>query len=436
VEVGVFGIGYVGAVSAGCLARDGHNVLAVDVAANKVRPINQGLSPIIEPGLQDIIHDAVKAGRLRATTSAKTAIHASEISFVCVGTPSAPNGSLDTTYLEGATIQIGEALRAKNDYHSVVYRSTMLPGTMEKKVIPGLERASGKRAGIDFGIGYMPEFLRESTAIRDYDEPGAIIFGARDDITLARLHELHKNVSGKRLTVDITTAEAIKYVNNAWHALKISFANEVGNICKSAGLDGYDVMDALCSDHRLNISPAYLKPGFAFGGSCLPKDLRALRYMARTNEVDTPILDATLTANERQLARAYEMVAAHGKRNIGILGLSFKADTDDLRESPLVELAERLYGRGYDIRIFDPNIQIKKLTGANLKYVRARLPHLSAHLCNDLDQMIRRSDVLIVGNAALGREVLRDLDPAKPVVDLVRVDPTKRTAGSYHGICW
>jgi GDP-mannose 6-dehydrogenase len=436
VEVSIFGIGYVGAVSAGCLARDGHNVIAVDVAINKVKPINQGLSPIVEPGLQSIIHDAVRARRLRATTSAKIAIHSSEISFVCVGTPSASNGSLDMTHLHGVTGQIGDALRAKNAFHSVIYRSTMLPGTMEGKVIPHLERTSGKRAGVDFGIGYMPEFLRESTAIRDYDDPGAVIFGARDEVTLSRLHELHKFALGEKLTVDITTAEAIKYVNNAWHALKISFANEVGNICKSVNLDGYDVMEALCADHRLNISPAYLKPGFAFGGSCLPKDLRALRYLARSNEIETPILDATLAANERQLARAFDMIAAHRKRNVGFLGLSFKADTDDLRESPLVELAERLYGRGYDIRIFDPHIQIKKLTGANLKYVRGRLPHLSAHLCNDRDEVIRRSEIIVVGNAALGREVLPHLDPKTIVIDLVRVDSSRRTGGPYHGICW
>ena len=435
-EVSVFGIGYVGAVSAGCLARDGHNVLAVDVAPIKVRPLNRGQSPIVEPGLDAIIGDAVRSKRLRATTNAKSAIYGTEISFVCVGTPSASNGSLDMTHLEGVTTQIGQALAAKNDYHSVVYRSTMLPGTMEAKVIPQLERVSGKRAGTDFGIGYMPEFLRESTAIRDYDDPGAIIFGVRDERTVDRLHELHKLALGERLVVDITTAEAIKYVNNAWHALKISFANEVGNICKSVGLDGYDVMNALCLDQRLNISPAYLKPGFAFGGSCLPKDLRALRHMARLKEIDTPVLDATLTANERQLARAYEMIASCGKRTVGFLGLSFKAGTDDLRESPLVELAERLYGRGYDIRIFDPNIQIKKLTGANLRYVRARLPHLGAVLCNDMSQVLRRSDVIVIGNAALGREALPQIDDTKFVVDLVRVDSEKRSSGAYQGICW
>jgi len=340
-------------------------------------------------------------------------------------------------HLEAVTEQIGEVLAKKNEYHSVIYRSTMLPGTMDDILIPMLEKRSGKSAGKDFGIGYHPEFLRESTAIRDYDDPGIIVIGRRDPLTFDRMMEIYRNFRQAPVAVDLRTAEAIKYTNNAWHALKISFANEIGNVCKAASVDGHVVMDILCADRRLNISPAYLKPGFAFGGSCLPKDLRALRYKAHQLDVSTPILDATLTANDIQLQRAYRMVSESGCRKVGVIGLSFKSGTDDLRESPFVELCETLYGRGFEVAIYDPNIQIEKLTGANLSYVRSRLPHLAQLLTTRVEDVLDHAEVLVLGNPQVARDVLERW-PAedKQIVDLVRVSSSRRSNGNYQGICW
>ncbi|MEE1611667.1 UDP-glucose/GDP-mannose dehydrogenase family protein [Microvirga sp. CF3016] len=435
-QISVFGIGYVGAVSAACLANDGHNVIAVDPNPQKVGPLNEGISPIVEPGLEEMIKGGISSKRLVATSDVREAVQGTDLSFVCVGTPSRSNGSLDTAYVSAAAEQIGAAIREKNDFHSVVMRSTILPGTMESIVLPALERASGRQAGVGFGVAYYPEFLRESTAIADYYDPGAIIFGRHDQATVDRLVDLHKIFKVEPKIVSIRTAEAVKYTNNAWHALKISFANEIGNICKEAGIDGHTVMEVLCADTRLNISKAYLKPGFAFGGSCLPKDLRALRFAARKLDVPTPILDATMEANEEQLRRAYSMVAATGKRRIGIIGLSFKPETDDLRESPLVELAERLYGRGYDIRIYDPNIQVAKLTGANLQFVKAHLPHLTSLLTADIDEVIDHAEAFVLGNRDEAKRLMAALSDDRPLIDLVRIDQTRCSGDLYQGICW
>lgn len=435
-HVSIFGIGYVGAVSAACLSRDGHRVVAADVNSDKVDSINAGQSPVVEPGLQQLIQDGVSRGALSATLDTERAVRESDLSFVCVGTPSAPNGSLDVSYLLNVTEQIGDAVRRKNAHHSVVYRSTMLPGTMDGVLIPRLEAAAGKTAGEGFGIGYYPEFLRESSAIRDYDDPGTVVFGKRDERTFERLMEIHRRFPGQPIVVDLRAAEAIKYANNAWHALKISFANEIGNICKAADIDGHTVMSVLCADTRLNISPVYLRPGFAFGGSCLPKDLRALRYKARQLEVPTPVLDAMLTANEIQIGRAFQMVAASGLRRVGMIGLSFKSGTDDLRESPFVELCEMLHGRGYEIRIYDPNIQIGKLTGANYQYVRSRLPHLASLLTTQIDDVIDHAEVLVLGNAEVARQVLKRTEDDKYIVDLVRVEQGIRSDERYQGLCW
>jgi GDP-mannose 6-dehydrogenase len=435
-QISVFGIGYVGAVSSACLANDGHHVIAVDPNPQKVGPLNEGISPIVEPGLDELIQSGIRSRRLVATGDVREAVHGTDISFVCVGTPSRPNGSLDTSYVTAAAEQIGRAIREKNSFHSVVMRSTILPGTMESIVLPALERASGRQAGVGFGVAYYPEFLRESTAISDYYDPGAIIFGRHDQATVDRLIELHKIFKVEPRIVSIRTAEAVKYTNNAWHALKISFANEIGNICKEAGIDGHAVMDVLCADTRLNISKAYLKPGFAFGGSCLPKDLRALRFAARKLDVPTPILDATMDANEEQLRRAYSMVAATGKRRIGIIGLSFKPETDDLRESPLVELAERLYGRGYDIRIYDPNIQVSKLTGANLQFVKTHLPHLTSLLTGDVNEVVNHAEVFVLGNREEAKRLLSVVQDDRPLIDLVRIDQARCSSDFYQGICW
>jgi GDP-mannose 6-dehydrogenase len=435
-QISVFGIGYVGAVSSACLANDGHHVIAVDPNPQKVGPLNEGISPIVEPGLDELIQGGIRSRRLVATSDVREAVNSTDLSFVCVGTPSRSNGSLDTSYVTAAAEQIGAAIREKNSFHSVVMRSTILPGTMESIVLPALERASGRQAGVGFGVAYYPEFLRESTAISDYYDPGAIIFGRHDQATVDRLLDIHKIFKVEPRVVSIRTAEAVKYTNNAWHALKISFANEIGNICKEAGIDGHAVMDVLCADNRLNISKAYLKPGFAFGGSCLPKDLRALRFAARKLDVPTPILDATMDANEEQLRRAYSMVAATGKRRVGIIGLSFKPETDDLRESPLVELAERLYGRGYDIRIYDPNIQVSKLTGANLQFVKAHLPHLTSLLTADVNEVVDHAEVFVLGNREEAKRLLNIVQDDRPLIDLVRIDQARCSGDFYQGICW
>jgi len=438
-RVSVFGIGYVGAVSAGCLAKDGNQVVAVDPNAVKVATLNGGRSPIVEPGLEPVLADQVASGRLRAVGDPAAAIRDTDLSFVCVGTPSRFNGSLDTGYVLRAAEEIGAALKEKRSYHVVVVRSTILPGTMEATIIPALARASGKTPGIDFGVAYYPEFLREGTAIRDYYDPGAIVFGAFDGDreSIDRLSELNGHLAVAPQVVPIRTAEAIKYANNCWHAVKISFSNEMGNIFKAAGIDSHLVMDILCSDTRLNISRAYMKPGFAFGGSCLPKDLRALRFKARELDVPTPVLDSALVANEYQLRRAYDMVAELGVRRVGLVGLSFKSDTDDLRESPLVELAERMHGKGYDLRIYDPSVSYGALTGANLHYVRSHIPHLSTLLADDIETVCDHAEVLVVGYQGAAAKRALELCRGKiPVVDLVRVDPASRRDGRYDGICW
>ena len=353
-KISIFGIGYVGTVSAACLARDGHDVVAVDVNQGKVNTINEGLSPIVEPRLGESIQAAIRADRLRATTDPSAAILSTDISLICVGTPAQDNGSLDTAFVSRVAQEIGESLRNSTNYHSVVMRSTMLPGTMEKVIIPILERFSGKRAGQDFGIAYFPEFLREGIAIGDYDNPGAIVLGVEDDPrTLQRLMQIHAKFSVAPQVMSIRAAEAVKYANNAWHATKISFANELGLLCKAMDVDSHEVMKALVSDTKLNISPAYLKPGFAFGGSCLPKDVSALRHTGKMADVDTPLLDGVLQANENQIRSAFRLIAATEKRKIGLVGLSFKPDTDDLRYSPMLEIAERLIGRGYELAIYD-----------------------------------------------------------------------------------
>ncbi len=436
-RVSIFGAGYVGVVSSACLASAGHQVIAVDPNEEKINIVNQGRSPIVEEGLEELLLDAHQRGALRGSHDVGEAIANSDLSFVCVGTPSRANGSLDTQYVQKVCEEIGQQLAWKSDFHSVVIRSTVLPNTMRDLVIPTLEQASGKAAGTDFGIAFYPEFLREGTAIEDYFRPEISVFGVRDDITLTRLRELTSAVSAKEIATEIEIAEGVKYACNCWHAVKISFANEVGNVFKSADVDSHKVMEILCMDRRLNISPAYLRPGYAFGGSCLPKDLRAIRYLAKQNDVSTPLLSATLLANQQQVDRAFDMIAHQGLRKVGMLGLSFKAGTDDLRESPLVELAERLLGKGYDLRIFDRNVDVSALIGSNLKFVQSRLQHLSSLMQDDLDEIIDRSDVIIVGNGDAGfRDVPSRLRPDQKLIDLVRVDAQRVSDEQYHGICW
>ena len=436
-RISVFGIGYVGAVAAACLARDGHRVVAIDVDQNKVDAIAAGRSPIVEPGLAELIATVVREGRLTATSDAAVGTLTTDVSFVCVGTPANGNGSLDVKFVRRVAEEIGRGLAAKAEYHLVIVRSTTLPGTTEEIVIPAIEAASGKRAGIDFGVAYLPEFMREGTAIADYDQPGLIVFGVGDDRSLEMLRELHADAPVKPQVMAIRAAEAVKYASNAWHAVKISFANEIGRISKALGIDGQDVMDAVCRDTKLNISSAYMKPGFAFGGSCLPKDIRALRHRALAAEVDTPLLDAVMKTNENQIAAAYEMVRATGKRRVGFFGLSFKPETDDLRYSPLVELAERLIGRGFQIKIFDTIVRLSRLTGANLRYVTEHLPHLADLLVEDASAIVAHSEVVVIGNRQAAAPAMACIESqGVTVIDLVRLDPKRRSAENYHGICW
>jgi GDP-mannose 6-dehydrogenase len=436
-RLSIFGLGYVGCVSAACLARRGHDVVGTDVNADKVRMINDGASPIVEPGAGDLIAEMVAAGRLRATTDPAEAVAASDISLVCVGTPSNKNGSLDLTYVKRACQQIGEAIAAKGRYHIVAIRSTMLPGTVEGTVIPTLEVFSGLRAGRDFGVAINPEFLREGTSLADFDNPPFTLIGADDEDAAAQLRRLYADLDAQVLVVGVREAEMVKYTCNCFHALKVTFANEIGNICKAAGVDSHVVMDVFCQDTKLNLSPYYLKPGFAFGGSCLPKDLRAMVYKARELDVEVPVLGSVLASNRQQVERAVDMVLRTGRRNVGVLGLSFKPGTDDLRESPMVTLIEALIGKGMKLSIYDREVELARLFGANKEYIERGIPHISSLLKPRLEDVIDGSDVIVIGKKEDEFRMLSDkLDNGRVIIDLVRMFDVKAPAASYQGMCW
>ena len=434
--ISIFGLGYVGAVSAACLAQLGHRIIGVDVSAVKVETINAGRSPIVEHGLDELMREGVESGCIQATSDAMRAVEETDISLVCVGTPSRPNGSLDLTAVGRVAESIAMALARKDRYHVLVVRSTMLPGSTDERIIPVLEEFSNRRLGDDFGVAYNPEFLREGSSIRDFHEPPYTIIGGSDDRALDAVAELYAGVSAPVHRVPIRVAEMLKYVNNAFHALKIAFANEVGVICKRQGIDSHAVMELFIADRKLNISPAYLRPGFAFGGSCLPKDLRALTHHARGLDVAAPVLEAVLPSNERHIDRAYELVRATGQRKVAVLGLSFKAGTDDLRESPLVELVERLIGKGYDVSVYDRNVSIANLHGTNRAYIEQEIPHIVSIMSDSLDDMLAGADVVVVGNndpeyaTALSRAAT-----TPHVIDLVRVADSA-DGGRYQGIAW
>ncbi|MDT7635372.1 MAG: GDP-mannose 6-dehydrogenase, partial [Pseudonocardiales bacterium] len=429
-KVSVFGLGYVGVVSAACLAAQGHEVVGVDVNPTKVDLVNRGQSTVVEERIRELTQEVVEKGALRATTDVAEAIGDTDLSLICVGTPSAPNGSLSTVYLERVAEEIGAAIGAKESRHTVVFRSTMLPGTCERLLVPALEKASGKQAGADFGVAVNPEFLRESTSVKDYYDPPKTVVGEFDAASGDPVVELYADLPGPVFRVPIKVAEMTKYADNSFHGLKIGFANEIGAICAALGLDSHKVMDIFLADRKLNISPAYLRPGFAFGGSCLPKDLRGLVYAARRADVSVPILEHVLTSNTEQLHRAFEVVAATGKRKIGLLGLSFKPGTDDLRESPLVELAERLLGKGYDLRIYDANVTLSRLVGANREYIEERLPHLSDLLGDSVDEVMDHAEVCIVG--CKDEAVLTALESPgdRTVLDLVRLPDAEQRRGT------
>src|SRR5262245_43438090 len=436
-KLSVLGLGYVGAVSAGCLAQEGHQVIGVDPETRKVDLINAGRSPIIEKDIGQIIERQVAAGRLSATRDVAAAVRQSELLLVCVGTPSRGNGDIDLRYVQRVCEEIGAALRDHEEAPVVVIRSTMLPGTMHAMVIPTLEACSGKRAGVEFGVCINTEFLREGTAVQDYFAPPKTVVGEINRASGDLLATLHSRISAPFIRTDIETAEMVKYADNAWHALKVGFANEIGTLCKGLSLDSHRVMDIFCRDTKLNLSPYYLKPGFAFGGSCLPKDLRALLYKARVLDVTLPILGAILESNERQIERGIQAVIDQGSRKVSVLGLSFKAGTDDLRESPMVELTERLIGKGYDLRIYDANVKLASIYGANRDHILNRIPHISRLLTGSLDEALAHGDTVVIGNAAPEfRDVPSRLSDRQTVIDLVRITDSRSVSGVYEGICW
>jgi GDP-mannose 6-dehydrogenase len=436
-RVSIFGLGYVGAVSAGCLAFDGHDVIGVDPVSTKVNLINCGQSPIVETEIGEIVAATAKAGRLRATGDANQAIRETELSFVCVGTPSQANGNLDLRYIRRICEQIGEALRSKTERHTVVIRSTILPGTMQNVVIPILEEYSGKRAGFDFGVCNNPEFLREGSAVKDFRCPPKTVIGQLDEASGDMLETLYQKLDAPLIRTDLETAEMVKYVDNSWHALKIGFANEIGILSKSIGLDAHEIMKIFCQDRKLNISTAYLLPGFAFGGSCLPKDLRALTYKAKMNDLNLPILTSILPSNEMQVSRGVQLIMEKGHKRVGVLGFSFKSGTDDLRESPLIEVIERLLGKGYDLRIYDKNVNVASLVGANRDFILNRIPHISRLMVDCVDAVLDFAQTVVISNRdsefTTVPERLRD---SQSIVDLVRISERRSTNGKYDGICW
>jgi GDP-mannose 6-dehydrogenase len=437
-KISIFGLGYVGAVSMACLARDGHEVVGVDLDPLKLELIRSGRSPIVEEGIQDLTAEVVKGGRVTVTDDVAAAVRASDLSFICVGTPSSPNGSQDLSAVRRVSEQIGEALKDKAGYHTVVMRSTIQPGSMVAVVQAGLEATSGKKANVDFGLGFQPEFLREGSSIKDYDNPPFTVIGTEDERAANVLCEVFGHLKCEFIVTSIGVAEMLKYACNAFHALKITFANEIGRLAKSVNVDGRAVMELVCKDTRLNISPVYMKPGFAFGGSCLPKDLRALTYVGKQNDVTTPMLGNIMGSNRAHIDHALDLVAQSGKRKIGMVGLSFKPGTDDLRESPLVTVAERLIGKGYDLRIYDPDVNLSRLLGANKRYIEHSIPHIGNLMSGDCVAVIDHAEVLIVGLAS------RELVPAivqraradQVVVDLVGLPHAEVKAAHYHGVCW
>ncbi|MCX2980985.1 nucleotide sugar dehydrogenase [Halieaceae bacterium IMCC14734] len=436
-RVSIFGMGYVGAVSAACLANEGNYVVGVDPNATKVELINKGVSPIIELDLDVLLASGVERGLIFATPDVREAVFSTDISFICVGTPSQPNGSLDLKYVRAVCEDIGKVLAEKDDFHVVVARSTMLPGSMEDVVIPALEEASGKKVGVDFGVCNNPEFLREGTAIYDYYNPPKTVIGETDSRSGQLLVNIYENMDAPLIRTSINTAEMVKYTDNVWHALKVSFANEIGNICKEIDIDGHEVMDIFCKDTKLNLSAYYMKPGFAFGGSCLPKDVRALKYKARALDLELPVINSIMENNQIQVDRGFDMIVSKGNKKVSILGFSFKAGTDDLRESPMVEVIERLIGKGYDLKLYDKNISLASLIGANRDYILNHIPHISKLMVSSMEEAIAHGETIVIGNAAEEfRQILSDTKDEQVVVDLVRVSDLRSIEGRYDGICW
>ncbi len=436
-NISIFGLGYVGTVSAVCLAKQGHRVIGVDTNPVKVELINKGTTPIVEPGVEALLHQAISERRLTATTNLTEAVQGTDLSLICVGTPSAPNGSLNLDYVMRVAEQAGQALRLKSSYHGIVVRSTVLPGTVDK-VAALVARESGKQPGKDFGVADNPEFLREGTSVFDFENPPYTVVGGSDETIVQMLREMYAGVNAPFHAVKIREAEILKYACNAFHAVKVTFANEIGAISKKLGIDSHVVMNIFVQDAKLNISPYYLKPGFAFGGSCLPKDVRAITYESRRNDIATPLLSSLMPSNESQVQRVVDWVIATKRKKVGILGLSFKNDTDDLRESPIVDVVETLIGKGYDLSIFDANVNLARLIGANKSYIEHEIPHISSLMKASMQEVLDHAEVILVANkGAEFRDITRLAKPGQMIYDLVRItEDWKSPHGHYEGICW
>lgn len=438
-SISLFGLGYVGSVSAACFAHRGHRVTGVDVSSAKVEMLASGRSPIIEDHMNELVSEGHAAGRLAATTDAAEAVRDSEISFVCVGTPSLRSGKLDLSYIEKVAGEIGRALLHKKEHHVVVLRSTVLPGTTESTLIPILEKNSGRRHGTEFTVCYNPEFMREGSAVADFLQPSHTILGAVDKQHLGLLRELYSDLVAPTFETSIAVAEMVKYVSNVFHALKVDFANEIGTLCKNLGVDTEKVTEIFTSDRKLNISPAYLFPGFAFGGSCLPKDLRAITHRAKELDLNLPLLEALAPSNSEHVNRAVETVLRTNRKKVAMLGLSFKAGTDDLRESPQVQLIKRLLGEGFQVRVWDNDVFLGRLAGSNRQYIEEVIPHIGSLLSADLEDVVHWGEVVIIGTKSVGKSLLTScLGPSQIVIDLVNLDLSRRPEGGarYEGICW
>jgi GDP-mannose 6-dehydrogenase len=437
VNVSIFGLGYVGTVSAVCLSKHGHRVIGVDTNQHKVDCINKSVSPIVEPGVDQLLAEGCASGRISATTDVAQAIGQSQISLLCVGTPSNANGSLNLEYIFRVSEQIGSALRTKEGFHGIVIRSTVLPGTV-RKATEIIAAQSGKVAGRDFAVASNPEFLREGTSIYDFENPPYTVVGSDNEKLIALLRDLYAALSAPFHAVRIEESEILKYACNSFHAVKVTFANEIGAICKRLGIDSHVVMRLFSEDTKLNISPYYLKPGFAFGGSCLPKDVRAVTYQSRLLDVSTPLLDSLMPSNQHQIDRVVEWVVAQKKKNVGILGLSFKHDTDDLRESPIVSVAEILLGKGYALSIYDENVSLSRLIGANRSYIEQEIPHISQLMRASIKEVLDSAEVVLIANKAQNfKNVMTTIRPGQIVYDLVRITENGNTyKGQYEGIGW
>jgi len=436
-RVVVVGLGYVGSVCSACLASRGHEVVGVDTSEYKVGMITSGSSPIVETGLDDMIATARREGRLSATTRIADAMPGAEIVLLCVGTPSADDGSLSLEHVKRAAAEVGGALRSAGRFVTVVMRSTMLPGSVEDEILPVLQQASGLVADRDFGVAYNPEFLREGSAVSDFFGAELTVIGARDPRSAQALETLYSGI-GETVVTPLRAAEMLKYVNNAYHALKVSFANEIGRVCKREGIDSHAVMELFCRDTRLNLGRTYLKPGFAFGGSCLPKDLRALRHRARIRDLQLPVIENILRSNDRHVEEAILLIERLKKRRIGVLGLSFKAETDDLRESPILRVVGTLVGKGYSMLLHDPHLDLERLLGANRRFVEDEVPYLPERLRTSIAEVLDGSEIVVVAHGAKEyREIGPKLRAGQSLVDLVHaVDPRTVATGEYHGLAW